>query len=158
MQRQLTCLLYGEGRNEKEFLNSIIKLNNFKYHTKGWFFMSDNASGGDAKTILDKCSKIIIGKEYDLVICFVDTDILKKDSGRKFEEEKKKLEHNYENIKIFWQEENLEDEKRRIIGDTKSGKWKITKLSKENPKLFINSSYYKRILEIVKLKEKKIQK
>lgn len=69
--------------------------------------MSDNASGGDAKTILDKCSKIIIGKEYDLVICFVDTDILKKDSGRKFEEEKKKLEHKYKNIKIFWQEENI---------------------------------------------------
>ncbi|EKE00367.1 MAG: hypothetical protein ACD_22C00040G0001 [uncultured bacterium] len=154
-----SCLLFGEGGNDKKFLIALLELEKFKYHTKKWEPSYDSASGSSPEDILSRCVSSIRGKEYDLIICFIDLDKLKTDYPRVWKKKKKILEKKYSNFKIVWQVDNAEDEYRRVLGESrKVGKQKLNELAKKNISKFINSKYGKRILKIIKKKEIKLDK
>ena len=75
-------LVYGEGGTDKKFLIKLIDLEKFRFHTKKWTPSYANASGGSPKTILEKCKMYVSGREYQLVLCFIDLDKLKNDYPR----------------------------------------------------------------------------
>ena len=75
--KKYTCLLYGEGKADKEFLIALTDLQKFKYHTKKWSCFYDNARGASPSEVLRSCRKIVFGYDYELVLCFVDLDKLK---------------------------------------------------------------------------------
>ncbi|NCN83182.1 MAG: hypothetical protein GW947_04425 [Candidatus Pacebacteria bacterium] len=95
-----TGFVFGEGKNEKNFLIALIDLEQFKYQTKLWEFNYDNGHGCSAKDILIKCKNSIIGRSYDVVLCFIDLDDLKHDYPSTWENEKEKLEKFYKEIII----------------------------------------------------------
>ncbi len=158
IKRKYSCYVYGEGRKDKNFLQALIDLKKFKYHTSKWFFNYGNASGGSAKIILEKCKKAISKYDYDLVLCFIDIDNLKSSFPKTWKKEKQKLEKYYSKIEVIWQIDKLEDEFKKVLGDKYKGKHRLNKVAKEKIKDFINSSYWKRILKPIKEKEKKLQK
>jgi len=90
MKSKYSCYLYGEGKKDKNFLQTLIKLDKFKYYMSNWVFNCDNSSGGTAETIINKCKKMISRYNYDLVICFIDLDLLKADHPRIWKKTKKR--------------------------------------------------------------------
>ena len=155
IKKLYSCLVYGEGKEDKHFLMSLIDLDKFQYHTKKWKFNYSNGYGGSPKDILEKCKNEIVGVSYDLVICFIDLDKLKEDyPSKKWEKEQNKLEKEYSHFNIIWQIDKLEDELKRVLGDKYKGKRKINKIAKKNSTKFINSAFWKKILSIIGDKEK----
>lgn len=152
-----SCLIFCEGGKDKKFLISLIDLPKFQYYTSNWFFSYDNASGCAPEIILNQCQKSIIGKDFDLVLCFVDLDALKSDHKKNWELEKKKLEEKYLNITIIWQIDKAEDEYRRVLGDQCQSKHKINKFAKQRVEEFINSDFWKRILKPITDKENELK-
>jgi len=151
-----SCLVFSEGRKDKIFLIALIDLDKFKYHTKKWAFNYDNASGSSPKTILGQCRKTTLGKNYDLILCFIDLDKLKSDYPKEWREEKKRLEVAYSNITIIWQINNAEDEYKKVLGGQRRSKHKLDKLSKQKVNEFINSAFWERILKPIKDKEQEL--
>ena len=131
IKRKHSCYIYGEGRKDKDFLKALIDLKKFKYHTPKWVFNYDNASGGSAKTVLEKCKKAVFGYSYDLVLCFIDLDHLKANFSKTWKKEKKKLEKYYFDFIIIWQIYNAEDEYKKVLGDQYKSKHKINKLARK---------------------------
>ena len=158
MKSKYSCYFYGEGRKDKNFLQTLIKLDKFKYYTPNWVFNCDNSSGGTAETIIKNCKKMVSGYSYDLVMCFIDLDLLKADHPRIWRRTKKEIEKKYPEVKIIWQVNNLEEEIVRVIGDLSKSKHTINKLAKEKIKKFINSNYWKRIIRTIQNKELILQK
>jgi hypothetical protein len=159
-KRKYQFLLYGEGRNDKDFLYALTELSKFKYHTKKWTPpIIDNASGGPPDVVLEKCKRSASGISYDLIICFVDVDILLRNYGSGFEKKKSELEEIYSkyNIKIVWQSPNLEGELRKIIGSN-FGKHRLNAEAKKNINKFINSDHWKTILEHIRQRERELEK
>lgn len=155
--KKYSCLIFGEGRKDKNFIKALIDLKKFKDHTLNWTFNYGNAPGGSAEMILKKCQKEIFNYSYDLIICFIDLDKLKSDyPNNKWKEEKKKLEKKYLNFKIIWQLDNLEDEFKKVLGNQYKSKHKLNNLAKQKVNKFINSSFWKRILKPIKEKEQKL--
>lgn len=153
----LTGLLFGEGRKDTKFINNLINLKKFKDHTSPpWVFLTDHASGGSPKTVLQKCKAVTSGRDFNLVICFIDIDVLKKQYPKSWKKEIKKLEERYTEIKIFWQEENLEDEIVRVLGGKKEKKAEVNRVAKRDIQKFINSKYWKKLLSIIKESEGKV--
>lgn len=147
-------MLYGEGRKDEKFLNTLIDLKKFKDHTTPpWSFITDHASGGSPKTILERCRHAIAGRDFDLVICFIDRDVLKGNYPKSWEKEIEALENRYENINIFWHIENLEDEIHTVLGGKKKGKTEMNRIGIMNIQKFVNSKYWKKLLLIIKKKE-----
>lgn len=144
--------MFGEGKRDKDFLISLQHLEKFQYYTQLWHLNYDNASGGSAKIVLEKCHKAMANTEYDLVLCFVDLDVLIMDHPVTWKKEKEKLEEKYNRIKIIWQYNNAEEEYKRVIGEMK-GKKTIYKEAKRQIEKFINSEFWKRILEPIKEQE-----
>lgn len=156
--KEYSCFVFGEGRKDKIFLMVLIDLDKFKYHTQRWIFNYGNASGGSAKTILEKCRKEVSGHNYNLILCFIDLDRLKQNSPKEWEKEKMELEEQYSEFKIIiiWQLDNAEDEYKKVIGDQCEGKHKLNKMAKQKIKEFINSDFWKRILKPIKNKEQEL--
>lgn len=156
-KQQYTCFIYGEGRNDKNFLVKLIELEKFKYHTKKWRFEYGNASGQSPKDILTRCRRAIMGKPFDLVECFIDLDTLKHDYPKKWKKEKAKLEKEFSEISIIWQYDNLEDEYKGVLRESSNyGKNKLNIAARKLIKRFINSTYWDRILEPIHSKEKEL--
>ncbi len=156
IMEKLTCFVYCEGGKDRRFLQGLIcELE--KFHAKKWKFNYDNASGGSANYILKKCSEVVRGTSYDVIICFIDLDRLKKENKRAWSSEKKSLEKKYSelNISIIWWEDNLEEELGRVLDEVRCGKWRINKRAKEEMEKFKNSGPWKRILGILKKGEMK---
>jgi len=151
-----SCLIYSEGGRDKKFLMSLIPLLE-KYHARKWSFIYDNASGCSPETILEQCQKIQFIDVYKLVLCFIDRDKLKEDYPRTWEMEKIKLESKYQNFNIIWQIENAEDEYKKVLGDKHYKKHEINKLAKQNIEKFINSDFWKRIINPIKDKERELK-
>lgn len=150
-QSNKTCLLYGEGPSEKKILSKIKKLDKFqKYYAKEWTVSVDNTSGGNAGTVLKSCRKDILGLSYDLVICFIDTDVLKDEYGRKWKDKQLQLEKEYSEIKIFWQDECLEDELCRSFDITLKSKGEARSYAIKNIEKVIHGEYWKRLIEYFK--------
>lgn len=150
---KLSGFVFGEGRSDKYFLIALISLENFKYQTKNWNFNYGNGKGCSAHDVVDACYSETRGVDYDLILCFIDLDDLKKKFPKKWEKEKVAIEQKYSNIKVIWQLDNAEEEYKKVLGDTIKGKNKLNKFARENVKQFINSSFWKRILNEVKQKE-----
>jgi hypothetical protein len=151
-----SCLMFSEGGRDKRFLMSLIDLPNFKYHTNKWSIICDNASGSSPEIILKHCCNSMLGKLYDLVLCFIDLDKLKSDHPKTWKKEKKKLEQKFSKIIIIWQFDSAEDEYRTVLGNYSCGKSRINKIAQQKVKKFINSSFWKRILEPIRSKEKQL--
>lgn len=157
IEKKLTCFVYSEGGKDRKFLQVLIcELE--KFHAKKWFFNYDNASGGSASFILNKCYGAIRRVSYDVVICFVDLDRLKSESKEKkvdWKREKSELEKKYLDlgISIIWWKDNLEEELNKVLGEVKCGKWKINKKAKEEIEKFKNSDIWQNILNILREKD-----
>lgn len=168
LNKKYTGLFYGEAKKERKLLNKIVETKKFKYFTQNWEdFIIKSYHGESPEMILESCNNFIKGRAYDIVLCFVDIDKLKQDCYSKkskkiknWEKEKIKLENKYNKIIIVWQDENLEDEIKKVIGKkakTKSGndrgKWHLTKLSRENVEKIASSEFWKNIFKIIKGRE-----
>ena len=150
-----TGLLFGEGRKDKTFIKNLSSLKKFKYHTSKWTFLLDNASGGSPETILQKCCQTSSNRDFDIVICFIDLDKLKEDFPKNWEKEKEKIEKQFPNIHIFWHEDCLEDEMKKVIGKKNVGKKEINRIANKEVEKFVNSKYWKSLLKIIKDCEEK---
>jgi len=164
-QPKYIFLIYGEGKRDVKFWYLLTNHNKFKYHTKNWKFKYNHASGGEPTNILQQCSREVYDLSYDLVICIIDTDILRKKHPKNWLAIQQKLEKKYKqlNIKILWQDINAEDEFKKIFNKhnlkqkyQKLGKAQLNAFAQKNIKLFINSTLWKRLLTIIKEKEKNI--
>lgn len=156
IKSKYTCLLFGEGRKDKNFLNSLIELSDFSYKIENWNFRTDNAHGGSAKDILIKCKQSKTGGE-DLILCFIDLDDLKNDYPNVWKKEKIKLEENYKDIIIIWQIDCAEDEYKKVIGGKYKSKNKINKIIKEKIQEFKGSDFWKRIRNPILEKQKELE-
>lgn len=152
-----TCFIFGEGKRDKDFLTALIDLPKFKYHTSKWRFNYGNSSGGSAEIVLERCYRESSSYIFDLILCFIDLDKLKEDFPKTWNKKKKKLERRYANIKIIWQIDNAEDEYKKVLGKIK-GKHETNRQAKKQIKKFINSEFWKRILEPIKEKEESLLK
>lgn len=154
VEKKFTGLVFGEGRNDKNFLIALINLEKFKRYTKKWApFAFDNGKGCSAEDVLKECRKKMAGNSYDIVLCFIDLDDLKISYPRKWKSEKRALEEKYKDIYIIWQFDKLEDELKRVIGNTEKSKYKVNKKAIKDIKKFINSDYYNRIKTVIQKKE-----
>lgn len=143
-----TTLLFGEGRREQIFFNFLKNSNKFKSEFQNWTVLTDNAWGESCRDVLLKCINVISERQYDLVLCFIDTDNLHEHFPNKHEQEKVELEKMAEEhgINIIWQEINHEHELCRATNGkicTKHGmKGRLARHSSR----VLNSDYTKRIL------------
>jgi hypothetical protein len=155
-KKEYTGLLFGEGGKDKNFLIKLVDLDKFKkFYAKRWEFNISNGSGGSPEDVLMKCKNEILGKSYDLVICFIDLDVLKHDFPKIWKKEKNKLEEKYSDVKIIWHIDKLEDEMIKVLGeDKRRGKARLNNEAKKNIKKFINSGIWKKILKVIKDCEK----
>lgn len=156
-KEKYSCLVFGEGKKDNNFLKTLIDLRKFKYHTSKWTFNYGNASGSSPAVVLEKCYKESFGYAYDLILCFMDIDKLKEDFPQNWKDEKKILEQKYKNIKIIWQINNAEDEYKKVLGNIE-GKHKINQKANKEVYKFINSNFWKRILKSIKDKENSLIK
>lgn len=151
---KLSGLMFGEGVQDKKFIIALMSLRKFKYYTQNWNeFNYDNSTGKFPGNVLESCANSVKGKDYDLVICFVDLDKLKTDYPKDWEKKKEELEKKYneEDIRIFWHNDKLEDEMNKIIKlDKKKGKKKIRSESHKRIKEFVNSQYWERLIKMIK--------
>ena len=145
-------------KKDKQFLITLIDLPKFKYHTQKWNFNYDSATGSSPETILKQCRKAIFGKTYHLVLCFIDLDTLKSNHPRTWQQEKSRLESCYSGIIIIWQLDNAEDEYIKVLGGHYQSKGKLNKAARDKIEEFINSDFWKRILNPIKEEEKELEK
>jgi len=94
-KQKYTCFIYGEGQNDKQFLIRLIDLEKFKYHTKKWQFKYGNAHGQSPKEILTKCRREVAGRLFNLIECFIDLDVLKRNYPKHWEKR-------WRNLKIIF--------------------------------------------------------
>ncbi|MGW8185399.1 MAG: hypothetical protein ACWGHO_04805 [Candidatus Moraniibacteriota bacterium] len=148
--RKYTCLLFGEGRKDKNFLYALSELSKFKYYTKNWHFKHGNWHGCSAFDVVDSCKKEKTGEE-DVVLCFIDLDDLKSDYPDEWDKKILILEEDSlkYNINIIWQIDSAEDEYKKVLGNEYKNinKHRVNKAAKDNIEKFINSDLWKRILK-----------
>ncbi len=155
-KERYSCFIFGEGKRDKDFLTTLIDLPKFKYHTSKWTFSYSNASGGSAEMVLEKCHRESSSYAFDLILCFIDLDKLKKDFSKEWSKKKKELEEKHTNIEIIWQIDNAEDEYKKVLGEINS-KHRINQQAKRQITKFINSKFWKRILKPIKEKEQNLK-
>jgi hypothetical protein len=157
-KRNFTGFFFGEGKKDKVFLFHLTEINKFKYYyASSWEFFTDHASGGSPQTVLEKCSNALVGKNYDIVICFIDIDKLKDDFPKNWEEKKIELEEKYSQFIIFWHEDKLEDEIIKVLGPVSKSKKRINKIANKEIDKFVGSDYLKKIVNLINAREKKIR-
>lgn len=161
INEKYTCLLFGEGRRDKNFIYALTELPKFRFHTKNWFFTYGNGHGSSATDILKLCEEEKTGEE-NITLCFIDLDDLKNDYPGNWSKKKRDLEADAlsEKIKIIWQIDSAEDEYKKVLGEgyKSKSKNKINKEAKENINKFINSNLWQRILKPIIDFEKKDKK
>lgn len=116
------ALLFGEGRKEKTFFNFLLGTAKFRELEDEWFIATGHASGSSCRDVLDKCISAKHEREYELILCFIDTDKLAHDYPTTHEKEKEKIEAiaRENGIEIFWQESNHE----KVLEEATGGKIK----------------------------------
>jgi len=147
-----TCYVFSEGGSDKKLLLKLIPLLE-RYHARNWRFDYGNASGSSPEIILNQCKQSIAGKAFDLVLCFVDRDVVRSFHSGKWKKEVKRLEMLYPEVLIVWQIESLEDEIRRGLGYSVGGKSKLISFAKRNVEKLVNSTYWNKIKQIIIDKE-----
>lgn len=142
------ALLFGEGRKEVVFFNFLLKTDKFKFLEKEWNFETGHASGSSCEQVLRMCIQVKNDeREYEKVICFIDTDKLQHDFPESYVEKKQELEElaATEEVIIHWQEIDHESELHRAtagkIGQ-KSGMKRRLELHKD---ALLRSAFVKKI-------------
>jgi hypothetical protein len=157
ISQKYTAFVFGEGRKDKKFLIALIELEKFKYHTRKWNdFIYGNSHGCSPEDILKDCKKATASSQFDLIMCFIDLDKLKMDYPDQWLRKQQELENKYKEFCIIWQLDCIEDEMKKVLGNIGASKGKLNKLAKENVKKFINSDYWRRILDAIKLREEEL--
>lgn len=159
--KKYSCLFYSEGGKDKNFLYALSELDKFKkYYAANWQISFGHASGSSPRTILEQCVRESKGISYDLIVCFIDLDKLKDDCKKKdWHKEKEKLEIEFNHFSIIWQEDNLEDEFKRVLGDDYEhyGKHKLNQTAKTMTDKFINSKYWNKIKGNIVNRERELE-
>lgn len=153
IKAKYSCLFFSEGRKDKKFLQALAELKSFRYATKNWNIVFDNASGSSPKVILESCRKVTTNSGHDIILCFIDLDKLKEDHSGSWEKVKDDLEKEYSKFVIIWHIDSAEEEYRRVVGGESIGKHQLNKLAKKKIAEFIKSNLWKRILEPIKNRE-----
>lgn len=151
-----TAFFFGEGRQERKFLEALTGLKKFKDHTKNWSVNCDNGHGGSPEDILLLCCSKTINVSYDVVLCLVDLDVLKRNDPKDFSKKVSELEEKYSGrIIIVWQEDNAEDEYREVLGSKAKdkNKYDLDALAITNIAKFINTKLWYKILRTLTEKE-----
>lgn len=146
---KFTALLFGEGGKETRFFAIFEKSAKFKELFPMWSINVDHASGEACKVILEKCIRFCSSNnDFDLVLCFIDTDKLHSDFKDSHEQHKRDLEElaSSKNIIIVWQEQDHEQELSRAIGRA-INKSRLKQQLKAHEIELINSDFAKRILK-----------
>lgn len=157
IRERYTCLLFGEGKTDKDFIYALSNLPQFKFKTeKKWTFTYGNAHGCSVADVIKLCEKEKCG---DIALCFVDLDKLKSDYKKDWEKKKVSFEKDALScgISIIWQIDKAEDEYKKVLGKAcgSSGKYRANKMARENVSKFINSEFWKRMLKPITDFEKK---
>lgn len=97
------------------------------------------------------------GKDKDFLIKLIDLDKLKMDFPMTWKKEKNRLENQYSFFKIIWQFDNAEDEYMKVLGKISKCKYRLNELAKRKINKFINSDFWKRVLEPIIKKEKELK-
>ena len=152
--QKYSCLLFCEGRNDRDFVIALRNLDQFQYHTQKWRLEYDVSSGGSIPTIIGRCHKSILGRSYDLVLCLLDIDQLKRGYPKTWAVEAKKIETANPNLIIIWQLDKLEDEYKKVLAECGDmDKYQANQYAKRQVAKFVNSDYWHRILDPIKAKE-----
>lgn len=140
-------MLYGEGSDEYTFHNFLLTTQKFNYLLKDWYIDTDHASGSSCEDVLKSCIKSISGKEFDVVLCFIDTDKLKADYPKNHDKKKRELEKlaSENKIEIIWQIENLEEVLAKATKGKISTKGGLRSKLKRHEKLVLSSQPVKDI-------------
>jgi len=149
-------MLFGEGGRDRKFYEKLTDHRIFQYHTKKWNFHFDNAWGCSPKEVVEQCIITKQNVDYDLVICFIDLDVLKRE-GKKWEVYKIELEkHASDNgIYIYWHIDNAENEYIRVLGQRykKYNKHQLNEYARKNIYKFVNQDLWNNLKEIIKKRE-----
>jgi hypothetical protein len=147
-----TCLLFGEGSREKIFFNFLTRHQSFKDRFPNWWISQDNAHGESCRDVLLKCIHVLSEREYDLVLCFIDTDKLYEDFPKKHKLEKKELESiaSEKNVVVIWQDKNHEDELLRATNGKISSKNGMKGKLERHAARVLSSEYVKNILSFLR--------
>ncbi len=142
-----TCLLFGEGHREENFFVFLEGTERFKNRFSDWSIQTEHAQGEGCAVVLRKCIQVIEQREFDLVLCFIDTDKLIADYSTTHQKERVKLDNlaKEKGIKIIWQEENHEAELERATGGKITGKAGMKGRLKRHETRLINSQFVKKI-------------
>ena len=150
--------MFGEGKNDKDFIYALSGLEKFEYHTKNWHFNYGNAHGCSALDVIRECNRERTGAE-DLVLCFIDLDDLKNDFAQTWETKRRELEESAfaSGVKIIWFLDKLEEELRRVLGEEYNDH-SANREAKKSTEKFINSDLWHRILNTIRECENKLNR
>ena len=84
------------------------------------------------------------------MICFIDQDVIVRIYPNSWKEELIKLSDLFPKITIFWHENCLEDELNKVLQIPGAKKKELNNKANKNPELFINKTYWRRLIGIIK--------
>jgi len=161
IKQKKRAFIFGEGRNDADFLRNLISLEQFRHHTPEWGTIKALSSrlrpGSAPKVVLEECLKERGEATYDATICLIDLDVIKEQNPKRWKKEKDELEKRCletHSIHIIWNEDCLEDEitsvaesrARRVRSFDKGRK---NQWASKNINFFINTKIYNELLRIL---------
>lgn len=100
------------------------------------------------------CKKWKQNTEFDAMLCIVDLDRIynNPDLNTIIYIKNLELEAEESGIFIIWQDKNLEDELKSALNlSKKTSKSRVFSIVKKNPEALLNTSYYRKVLNVYKL-------
>lgn len=152
--KKQTIGVYTEGGKDSKIINYLVEISQFKYHTNNCQSYFNSGKGGDPYTILVGCKKWKQNTEFDAMLCVVDLDRIynNPDLNTIIYIKNLELEAEESGIFIIWQDKNLEDELKSALNlSKKTSKSRVFSIVKKNPEALLNTSYYRKVLNVYKL-------
>lgn len=152
--KKQTIGVYTEGSKDSKIINYLVEISQFKYHTNNCQSYFNSGKGGDPHTILVGCKKWKQNTEFDAMLCVVDLDRIynNPDLNTIIYIKNLELEAEESGIFIIWQDKNLEDELKSALNlSKKTSKSRVFSIVKKNPEALLNTSYYRKVLNVYKL-------
>jgi hypothetical protein len=152
--KKQTIGVYTEGGKDSKIINYLVEISQFKYHTNNCQSYFNSGKGGDPHTILVGCKKWKQNTEFDAMLCVVDLDRIynNPDLNTIIYIKNLELEAEESGIFIIWQDKNLEDELKSALNlSKKTSKSRVFSIVKKNPEALLNTSYYRKVLNVYKL-------
>lgn len=152
--KKQTIGVYTEGSKDSKIINYLVEISQFKYHTNNCQTIFNPGKGGDPHTILVGCKKWKQNTEFDAMLCVVDLDRIYNNTklNHKLYIQDLELKAKESGIFIIWQDKNLEDELKSALNlSKKTSKSRVFSIVKKNPEALLNTSYYRKVLNVYKL-------